>query len=84
MPEDTFNIAAALATCRPGTLSPGVIFPAGRDRRGRAITTQVAFGQLNALCDGYAHGLSDLGIRKGDRVLMLVQPGVDLIAVSSP
>ena len=79
---DTFNIAAALADMAArAPYQPGVIFPAGRDRQGRAITTQVNFQQLNALCDGYAHGLTALGIRKGDHALMLVRPGVDLIAV---
>ncbi|MCU0520435.1 MAG: fatty acid CoA ligase family protein [Anaerolineae bacterium] len=80
--SDTYNIAAALADMAArAPYRPGVIFPAGRDHQGRAITTQFSFRQLNELCDGYAHGLADLGIRKGDRALMLVRPGVDLIAV---
>ncbi len=79
---DIFNIAAALADMADrAPYQPGVIFPAGRDRQGRAITAQLSFQQLNALCDRFAHGLTALGVRKGDRVLMLVRPGPDLIAV---
>ncbi len=79
---DTFNIAAALTDMAArAPYQPGVVFPAGRDQHGRAITTQFTFQQLNELCDQYAHGLTDLGIEKGDRVLMLVRPGADLIAL---
>ncbi len=79
---DTFNIAAALTDMAArAPYQPSVVFPAGRDQHGRAITTQFTFQQLNELCDQYAHGLTDLGIEKGDRVLMLVRPGADLIAL---
>jgi len=80
--SETFNIAAALAdVAAKAPYQPGVIFPAGRDKHGRAITTQFTFQQLNELCDAYAHGLTDLGVAKGDRVLMLLRPGPDLIAL---
>ena len=61
--------------------NPAVIFPAGRDAGGRAKEVVFSFRQLNQECDSYAHGLSNLGIRPGDRVLLLVHPGVELIAV---
>ena len=77
------NIAKALtdmAESKP--FQPAVIFPAGYERNGKARYIQYSFRQLNELCDRYAHGLTDFGIRKGNRVLLLVKPGVELIAVS--
>lgn len=69
-----------MAARRP--YQPAIIFPAGRDHTGRAKFTQYSFQQLNQLCDQYAHGLSDYGIAQGTRTLMMVKPGVDLIAVA--
>jgi olefin beta-lactone synthetase len=79
---ETFNIAAALTDmAERAPYQPGVIFPAGRDPKGRAKTVQLNFQQLNAACDSYAHGLTALGIHPGERVLLLLRPGVELIAV---
>ncbi|MBN1249707.1 MAG: AMP-binding protein, partial [Anaerolineae bacterium] len=79
---EPFNIAQSLAErAAKSPYQPGVIFPAGRDTHGRAKTIQLNFMQLNAECDSYAHGLTALGIRAGDRVLLLLRPGVELIAV---
>ena len=61
---------------------PAIIFPAGRDKQGRARYTQLSFSQLNILCDSYAHGLSKYGIRQGQRTLMMVKPGIELIALT--
>lgn len=77
-----YNIAQALADMAAREpYQPGVVFPAGRDTKGRAKTTQFSFYQLNEACDRYAHGLNDLGIQPRDRVLLLLHPGVDLISV---
>ena len=43
---------------------------------------QVTYQDLKALVDKYQRGLSKLGLRSGDRVLMLVSPGVDFLALS--
>jgi len=58
-----------------------IVVPVGRDAQGKSITEQLSFKQLNELCDQYAHGLTDYGFNKGDRVLVLLKPGIDLIAV---
>jgi acyl-CoA synthetase (AMP-forming)/AMP-acid ligase II len=80
--SEHYNIAQALADMAArAPYQPGVVFPAGRDAKGRAKTTQFSFYQLNEACDRYAHGLSDLGIQPGDRVLLLLHPGVELISV---
>ena len=81
MPEH-YNVASALAETAARTpYQPGIIFPAGRDLKGRAKTVQLSFQQLNAECDHYAHGLSRFGVGMGDRVLLMVRPGVELITV---
>jgi olefin beta-lactone synthetase len=59
-----------------------VVVPAGRDKCGRSITVSLSFGQLNRLSDQYAHGLTAAGFKKGERVLMMLRPGIDLIAVA--
>ncbi len=77
-----YNVAAALAEMAVrNPYQPGIIFPAGRDLKGRAKAVQLSFAQLNAECDHYAHGLSRFGVSMGDRVLLMVRPGVELIAV---
>ena len=40
----------------------------------------VTWAQLAGVVDGIAHGLRDLGLRPGDRVSLLVQPGNNLTA----
>lgn len=77
-----YNIAQTLAdAAAKAPYQPGIVFPAGRDEKGRAKSVQLSFMQLNATCDGYAHGLAELGIRQGDRVLLLLHPGVEMITV---
>jgi acyl-CoA synthetase (AMP-forming)/AMP-acid ligase II len=77
------NIAQALpemAARKP--FQPAVIFPAGFTRHGQARFTQLTFRQLDDLCNRTAYALTDHGIRKGMRVLLLVRPGVDLIGIT--
>ena len=77
-----YNVASALAEMAArNPYQPGIIFPAGRDLADRAKTVQLSFGQLNAECDHYAHGLTEFGVCMGDRVLLMVRPGVELIAL---
>jgi acyl-CoA synthetase (AMP-forming)/AMP-acid ligase II len=77
-----YNVAAALAArAERSPYQPAVVFPSGRDAKGRAQTVQLSYRQLNEACDRYAHGLSDLGIRQGERVLLLFKPGVAFITV---
>lgn len=60
---------------------PAIVVPVGRDHQGKSLTKQLSFKQLNDLCDKYAHGLTDFGFKQGDRVLLMLNPGIDLIAV---
>lgn len=60
---------------------PAVVFTTGYDHDGWAQYTQRTFKELNTLCDQYAHGILNYGIKKGNRVLILVSPSVDMIAI---
>lgn len=42
----------------------------------------LSFRELDQLSDQYAHGLVQHGLKEGDRVLLMLKPGVDLIAVA--
>lgn len=78
-----YNIARALAEITDrAPFRPAIVFPAGRDRTGRAKYIQLTFRQLNEECDRYAHGLTEYGIRQGERTLMMIRPGVELIAIA--
>lgn len=78
-----YNIAQALHDMAGRVpFRRAIIFPAGRDKQERARYIQFSFQQLNQLCDGYAHGLSGYGIQQGDRVLMMVRPGVELVGIA--
>ena len=77
-----YNVASSVAAMAArAPYQPAIIFPAGRDAKGRAKTVQFSFQQLNEETNSYAHGLSKVGIRQGDRVLMLLHPGAEMIAV---
>lgn len=78
-----YNVSIGLAECAArAPYRPGIIFPAGRDDAGRAKFVQFSFQQLEAEVNAYAHGLHDFGVRMGERVLLMVRPGVELIAVT--
>ncbi len=80
--QEIYNIASGLVEmAEKAPYQPGVIFPAGRDAEGRAQSVIFSFQQLNQTCDHYAHGLTELGIEMKDRVLLLLHPGPELIAV---
>jgi acyl-CoA synthetase (AMP-forming)/AMP-acid ligase II len=80
---DRYNVAQPLVeTAARVPFRPAIIFPAGRDGHGRSKFIQLTFQQLNQECDRYAHGLSQYGIRQGDRTLVLVRPGVEFIALA--
>ncbi|OQA20658.1 MAG: Tyrocidine synthase 3 [Chloroflexi bacterium ADurb.Bin360] len=78
-----YNVSSGLTECAArAPYRPGIIFPAGRDLAGRSKFTQFSFQQLEAEVNAYAHGLHDFGVQMGERVLLMVRPGVELIAVT--
>ncbi len=80
---ERYNVSRGLADIAArAPYRPGIILPAGRERSGRARVIQLSFRQLDDEVNRYAHGLAGLGLRQGDRVLMMVRPGVELIALT--
>ena len=77
------NIAAYLPQmAQEIPFQKAVVFPHGRDAGGRVSYTHFTFCQLNEEADRYAYGLADLGLRKGMRVLLMVRPGLEFIALT--
>lgn len=69
------NIAAHLprmADHQPDT--PAIIFPSGN--------IQLSFRELDELSDRIAHGLTDIGISRGVRTVLMVPPGPELFALT--
>lgn len=86
MPPDRpeiFNIAQTLEYMAiRAPFRRAIVFPVGHDPKGRSKFIQLSFQQLNEECDRYAHGLAQSGIYQGEHVLLMVTPGLELIAVS--
>lgn len=57
-----------------------LIYPRPAGRRKIREYDRATFGQIEAESGRYAAGLTALGVRRGDRVLLLVPVGVDLLA----
>lgn len=44
--------------------------------------SSITYADLDERCDAIAHGLAERGLRRGDRVALFVNPGLDLIAIT--
>jgi len=54
-----------------------VVYPDGRDKRGRVLYSQLTFTQLEKESDRLAFGLEKIGITRGTRTILMVTPGMD-------
>jgi acyl-CoA synthetase (AMP-forming)/AMP-acid ligase II len=76
------NVAAHLtrmAATRP--YQRAVVYPAGRDRRGRVTYAHLTFQQLDRESDRLAHGLVGAGIERGTRTILMVRPSLEFFAL---
>lgn len=81
--ERPVNIAQHLPEVAARTpRKPAVIFPEGRDRSGRVSWTHLTFAQLEAETNALARGLEAFGVHRGERVLVMVTPSLEFIAVT--
>lgn len=72
------NVAAFLPqTAAASPARAAVVAPDGRS--GWRTTS---YAELDARAAAIAHGLAGLGLMRGDRVALLVRPGLDLIAIT--
>ena len=82
-PPERINVASwlpARAAERP--FQRALIQPEGYNRLGKRLYSHLTYAQLDALCDAYAHGMRARGVVPGQRVLMLVSQGMELIALT--
>ncbi|HVT74170.1 MAG TPA: AMP-binding protein [Lacunisphaera sp.] len=78
---DSANIARHLplmAARQPD--HPAVRVPRGRDRAGEIDYLSLSFAELDAEVDAWVAKLAARGVRRGDRVLVMVRQGLPLIA----
>ena len=59
-----------------------VVCPAGRDPAGRATYSQLTFRQLDEQSDRLARGLQNLGVQPGCRLVLMVRPSIEFIALT--
>ena len=80
--SDILNIAATLReTAGRFPAQPAVICPGGRDRFGRTAKP-ITFAELDRESDSLAFGLRALGVGMGQRLVLMVRPGVEFIALT--
>ena len=58
------------------------MFPQGTDRLGRTAWTHLTFRQLDDESEQLARGLVQLGVQKGDRIVLMVRPSLEFIALT--
>lgn len=77
------NIADRLrAMARELPFHRALVCPAGHDRTGRVLYTQLTFRELDQESDRLARGLVQLGVRPGTRLVLMVRPGLDFLALT--
>ena len=85
MPEETdnvVNVGRRLSdTARRNPSGVAVVEPLGHDRQGKRQYRQVSFRELDDDTDRIAAGLQAMGVQKGTRLVLLVRPGIDFIAL---
>ena len=72
------NISAGLKkTQEKYPYKRAVVYPAGRDKKGRVLYSQMTFTQLETESDRLAFGLERIGIIRGTRTILMVPPGME-------
>lgn len=79
----TLNIADRLTTSAQLTPSQrAVVFPSGADSAGRTTYSQLTFEQLDEEATRIARGLISLGVQPGMRLVLMVPPSLEFIALT--
>lgn len=77
------NIADRLRnSARQWPTARAVVCPAGRDWMGRRTYSQFTFAQLDQESDRIARGLKDWGVPAGSRLVLMVRPSLEFIALT--
>lgn len=59
-----------------------VVVGMGRDQANKVVYQRLSFAELDRASDAYARGLSAYGLARGQRVLLMVRPGLELIGLT--
>ncbi len=80
---DVVNIAERLReSARNWPQQKAVVFPEGRDHAGRVTYSHLTFQQLDEESDRLAQGLIDYGVQPGTRIVLMVRPSLEFIALT--
>jgi olefin beta-lactone synthetase len=81
--SDQVNIAERLReSARLYPHQKAVVFPAGRDPQGRVTYSHLTFAQLDEESDRLAQGLINFGVQPGHRLVLMVRPSLEFIALT--
>ncbi len=58
-----------------------VVFPHGHDDQGRVAYTHLTFQQLQRESDSFAHGLTQYGIIRGTRTILMLPPSLEFFTL---
>ncbi|OGR28489.1 MAG: peptide synthase [Desulfobacterales bacterium RIFOXYA12_FULL_46_15] len=76
------NIALGLKKAQEAyPFKRAVVYPAGRDKNGRVLYSQITFTQLEQESDRLAYGLERIGIIRGTRTILMVRPGMEFFII---
>ena len=82
-PDNSYvNIASHLT--RRAKTQPhkrAVVYPSGRDKKGRITYSHLTFLQLDQESDCLAYGLTAAGVTQGTRTVLMVKPSLDFFAL---
>jgi len=70
-----FRYLEAMAECHPYQMA--VIFPEGRSRRNEVTYTHLTYRKLHENANRLAQGLKSHGLRRTDRVLVMLRPSLE-------
>ena len=82
-PEERINIASRMQEM--AARSPfrrAVVSYSGRDASGKIAYTHLTFQQLDRESDRLAEGLTEIGIQRGTRTILMVTPSCDFFALT--
>lgn len=81
--QQSYNVAQTLAEmAQEKPHQAGLFLPCGRHANGRTNYIVYSFKQLSDECDRIANGFSELGVRKGQRILLMIRPGIELLTAT--
>ncbi len=83
LPASSVNIAEKLReSAATAPYQRAVVFPVGRDSQGRVTYSHLTFQQLDRESDRLARGLRLLGVVPGTRLVLMVRPSLEFIALT--